>query len=433
MAVARHGADARRVRLALVGALALLAGCRGRRHPAADGEHGADDATVRRPDAGSTLAAPPGDAATGSAAATAWPALEGYDVATPTRVVALPVQASVPRLETVGPVIVGVLAVVGSSQLGFLAIDWRSGDLAWRKPTGAHVAPPIAIAGGAIALVGECLSPPRVPADHTLLGCLRVVTPAGADQAYVAVHGPSATVAPFLAARGEQSMAPVGDRAIRWRRDDQAVRIDLMTGLATPTLATTPPFVVTRGARRWSISSDDDHDGHIVATGTGGARSWRTDHQYHSLLGIAVTADGAPLVRVMNAGAFLGQPELRLIDMDATGSMRAQVARPVPGVSVLGWALSSIGDAAIAARLDTSLTHDFIVGYAANAFLAWVYPLPVQRRADPVGIAIAPSTADLPGAVVVFHDGDTLTVLPELSAPPTAPGAARAPSENPTP
>ena len=31
-----------------------------------------------------------------------------------------------------------------------------------------------------------------------------------------------------------------------------------------------------------------------------------------------------------------------------------------------------------------------------------------------------------PEAVVVFHDGDLVTVLPPLSAPPTAPGAARA-------
>jgi hypothetical protein len=78
-------------------------------------------------------------------------------------------------------------------------------------------------------------------------------------------------------------------------------------------------------------------------------------------------------------------------------------------------------------RLDASLERDFIVGYAANALLMWVYPLPHQPRADPVGLAIAR------GAVVVFHDGDTLTILPELSAPPTAPGAARVPSENTTP
>jgi hypothetical protein len=57
----------------------------------------------------------------------------------------------------------------------------------------------------------------------------------------------------------------------------------------------------------------------------------------------------------------------------------------------------------------------------------WVYPLPEQPRPDPVGVAVAPD------AVIVFHDGDTFTVLPELSAPPTAPGAGRAPSRNPTP
>ena len=64
---------------------------------------------------------------------------------------------------------------------------------------------------------------------------------------------------------------------------------------------------------------------------------------------------------------------------------------------------------------------------AANMLLMWVYPLPHQPRPDPVGLAV---TSD---AVVVFHDGDTLTILPELSAPPTAPGAAKPPSENATP
>jgi hypothetical protein len=56
-----------------------------------------------------------------------------------------------------------------------------------------------------------------------------------------------------------------------------------------------------------------------------------------------------------------------------------------------------------------------------------VYPLPETPRADPVGVALADD------AVVVFHDGDTVTILPELSSPPTAPGAARGPSENATP
>ena len=107
--------------------------------------------------------------------------------------------------------------------------------------------------------------------------------------------------------------------------------------------------------------------------------------------------------------------------------MHGQVAFPVPGIGLRGFGIDSIGDVAIAIQLDASLDHDFIVGYAANALLMWVYPLPRVQRADPIGLAVAPD------AVVAFHDGDTFTILPDLSAPPTAPGAARAPLENPTP
>ena len=122
-----------------------------------------------------------------------------------------------------------------------------------------------------------------------------------------------------------------------------------------------------------------------------------------------------------------GAHEIHLFDVDATGSLHATAARPTPGIALLGWGTSSIGDAAIAVRMDRSIRRDFVVGYAANAMLMWVYPLPEVPRADPVGVAVAPE------AVIVFHDGDTVTILPELSAPPTAPGASRAPSENPTP
>jgi hypothetical protein len=99
----------------------------------------------------------------------------------------------------------------------------------------------------------------------------------------------------------------------------------------------------------------------------------------------------------------------------------------VPGIGLVGHAIDSVGDVALAVRLDTSLEREYIAGYAANALLVWVYPLPQMKRADPIGAAVAPD------AVVVFHDGDTITVLPELSAPPTAPGAVKAPLENATP
>ena len=120
-------------------------------------------------------------------------------------------------------------------------------------------------------------------------------------------------------------------------------------------------------------------------------------------------------------------PEMAVFDIDATGSLHGQVAFPAPGIATLGHAIDGVGNTAIAVRLDASLQHDYVVGYAATALLMYVYPLPEVPRADPVGVAVA---AD---GVVVFHDGDTLTVLPELSAPPTAPGAPRPVWENSTP
>lgn len=370
----------------------------------------------------------PRDAITADAGPIAWPALEGYPRTEPVRVIPIPAQSKLPRFEVGGPVIVGDLAIVASSQLGFAAVDWRRGGVVWTKPTGSHLAPPLVL-DGSIVLVGDCFAPPAVPPGESLVGCVRVVTPGGTDQAYLAIHAASEAVAAFTTEVGPQSLWREGDRAVRWRRGDAAITIDLRTGRAALAASVLPPpFVAATGDRRWSIAHDAE--GLIVATGS---TRWQTRNAYTAVLGIVTTPDGAPLVRVMNAGAFGGLPELQLIDIDATGSMRAHVARPTPGIALLGSALSSIGDAAVAVRLDTSLQRDVIAGYAANALLMWVYPLPETPRADPVGVAIAPSTPTQPGAVVVFHDGDTLTILPELSAPPTAPGAARAPSEIPTP
>jgi hypothetical protein len=133
------------------------------------------------------------------------------------------------------------------------------------------------------------------------------------------------------------------------------------------------------------------------------------------------------MVRVSSAGRFGGLPELNLMDIDATGSMNGQVAFPVPGIGLSGHAIDAVGNVALAVQLDVALDRHFIVGYAANALLLWVYPLPRVQRADPIGLAIAPD------AVVAFHDGDTVTVLPELSAHPTAPRVLPVPSENATP
>ncbi len=371
-----------------------------------------------------------------AASAAPWPELDGLPRAEPLRVITLPSRPDVPRFDVGGPAMLGDLAVVSSSQLGFAAVDWRRGGIAWTRPAGAHVAPPVATTD-AVILIGACVTPPEVPADHALLGCLRVVTASGADQAYVAIHGRGLDA--FAGAAGPQQVWLDGDTAVRWRRGDEAVRVDLATGVATPTPAVAPPVTVVYQDRRWDIAHVD---GKLVAThGTGakaGKLAWQTDSEITSLLGAVWMPEQSPLVRFATITTFGtpsgGVPEVRLLDLDATGSMNGTAAwTPVPGISLLGQAISPVGDAALAIRLDRSIKRDFIAAYAANALLIYVYPLPVVARPDPVGVGIALAADRAPEAVVVFHDGDLVTVLPPLSAPPTAPGAARAPLENTTP
>ncbi len=344
-----------------------------------------------------------------------WPELAERPTVEPTFIVAIPTKSDQPRFETAGPVIAGDLAIVASSQFGFTAVDWRRGQIAWSKPSGAHVAPPIAIDGTAV-LIGSCVNPPDLP---DLLGCLRVVTATGADQANIAIRGAAPA---FAASTGTQDVWRDGERTVRWRRGDEAIAIDLVSGAAKPASAKAPPLVVTYRDKRWSI--EHTADGKIVATGK---PDWKTQRPYAEMLGAVYLPEQAPMLRVANRGAFHGMPEIQLMDMDATGSLHGQVAFPVPGIAITSHAISSVGDVAMAIRLDASLERDYVVGYAASSLLMWVYPLPVMARPDPVGVAVAPE------AVVVFHDGDTVTILPELSAPPTAPGAVRAPSQNPTP
>lgn len=347
-----------------------------------------------------------------------WPQLAGFPRTEPVRVIALPARPDVPRFDVGGPAIVGELAVVSSSQLGFAAIDWRRGALVWTKPAGLHVAPPIVKDGNAV-LIGECLTPPVI--DDTLLGCLRVVSETGSDVSYSAIHGKR--VDEFARTPGPQEVWLDGERAVRWRRGEQAVVVDLITGVAKPASTEPPPLHVAYRSRTWDIAHTD---GRLVARERG-KLAWQTRRTYTALLGAVYLAEMSPMVRAINIGAFGGRAEMNVFDIDATGSLHGQAAFPVPAISMLGYAIDAVGNTAIAVRMDTSLHHDFLVGYAASALMMYVYPLPEVARVDPVGIAIA---AD---AVLVFHDGDTFTVLPELSAPPTAPGTPKAPSQNPTP
>jgi len=394
------------MRVPIVIVLVLAGACGGKRAP----RH--DDPPPPPGDAG-----PAGDAGVVDAPGP-WPALAAFPAVEPVRVIALPARPDVPRFDVGGPVIAGDVAIVSSSQFGFAAIDWRRGALAWTRPAGLHVAPPIAKAESAI-LIGDCINPPEV--NDTLLGCLRVVTAAGADESYAAIHGK--LVEAFVTAPGPQEVWLDGERAVRWRRGEHAVTVDLITGVAKPAAAEPPTVRVVYRTHTWDITRTDER---IVAR-EHGKLAWQTRHPYSALLGAVYLAELAPMVRVASMGAFGGRAEMNLLDIDATGSLHGQAAFPVPAIGMLGHAINAVGDTAIAVRMDTSLRHDFIVGYAANALLVYVYPLPEVPRADPVGVAVAPD------AVLVFHDGDTFTVLPELSSPPTAPGTPKPPSQNPTP
>jgi hypothetical protein len=362
------------------------------------------------------------------AAPSVWPELEKLPLEQPLRVITLPAKTNVPRFDVGGPAVLGDLAVVASSQLGFAAVDWRRGTLAWTKPSGPHVAPPV-VRDGSFVLIGDCLTPPQVPAANLLLGCLRVVTPAGEDQAYVAIHGKQAAVEAFAEEPGQQRVFVDGDK-LRWVRGEAAVSIDPISGVATPASIEPPPIVVEHGGKRWDIAQED---GKIVARQKGKI-AWQTEHEVGTVLGSVWLPDQRPMIRSATISGRYGTPEVRLLDIDATGSLNGTAAwTPVPGIALLGQAISPVGDVALAIRMDKSIKRDYIAAYAANALLIYVYPLPQVMRPDPVGVAIALDAERAPEAVVVFHDGDLVTVLPTVSSPPTAPGAASKPSQNPTP
>ena len=355
-----------------------------------------------------------------------WPELEGYTRVVPDRVISLPAKPDVPRFTLGGPVLAGDLAIVSSSQFGFVAVDWRRGSIAWTKTGGTQLAPPLVIGDDekSVVLIGDCAKPQAVGDRELLVGCLRVVTPTGTERTYIAIRGKPAAVELFLAERGPQQIWQVDEQTVRWKRGERALAIDLVTGVAKAVVATPPLLHVEYKTKRWDIAHVDDR---IVAYKGGTTQvAWKTEHPYTRIIGTVWLPEMSPILRIANTskhGAYID-----LIDIDATGSLHAAVAKPTPGIDVLASAASSVGDAALAIRLDSSLRRDLIVGYAANAVLMWVYPLPEHPHVDRVGIAIS-GDAD---AVVVFHDGDTLTVLPELSAPPTTPGATRAASKKPT-
>lgn len=396
------------MRARVFGAMCAAAMC-----AACKGKHDAADKPGRPVELAGSAA--PSDAASdgpGVDAGADWTiALAEVPGTTPLREIVLPSRQDQPRFNVVGPVILGDLAIVGSSQLGFAAVDWRRGALAWTKPAGAHLAPPIVVDDN-VLLIGDCASPPEVPDGEALLGCLRSVSASGADTAYIAVHGKTDEVDAFSHAVGDQEILLDGDE-LWWRRGDAAIVINPVSGVATyqPVREMLrPAFAVDYKDRHWIVKQEG---GFIYAHGKTPKDSWKSDRPMSPLVGVVRLPNRPPMLRMIGSDSRFGN-EIRIVDLDAMGSLNGAVSwDAVPGMAVLAHALGPIGDIALVVRYDTSLKHDFVVAYSATAVLRYGWPLPETARVDPIGVAVAGSAPD---AVVVFHDGDTVTVLPGRGA-----------------
>jgi hypothetical protein len=389
---------------AALAALALLASCRCGDRPAAGGD------AARPIDAASAIdAAPP----------PSWPALASFPVAEPAVTVALPARADVPRFDVHGPVVIGDVAVVAASPVGFAAIALPTGRVIWTRPAGARVAPPLAV-GAAIILVGDCPDDVASPAGELLLGCLTQVDAArGTDLGAAIVRGVRGDVEAFAAAPGPSRLRATGDGALLWQRGEHAVTVALATGRATPA----PPIVdraelTYAGATwRWAVEGEV-----LVARDGADQERWRFGRRVAALLGaFAAEPPQVPVVRAVVASTREGQGVFSIIDIDGTSGSQGSAAHPVPGIQVLTTGFGPHGVTVLAVRLDTSLTRDYIAAFDGNGLLLWVWPLPEQARPDAVGIALDAAR------VVVFHDGDRLSVLPLTWENPTAPAAPTAP------
>src|SRR6185503_8900511 len=108
------------------------------------------------------------------------------------------------------------------------------------------------------------------------------------------------------------------------------------------------PLVVEYKAKRWEIELED---GKVVARARRrGPVAWTAENRYTAVLGAVWQEDASPMLRIATLSARGGSPHVRVIDMDATGSLRSANARGMPGIALLGWGASPVGDVAIAVR-----------------------------------------------------------------------------------
>nr|HPH69949.1 hypothetical protein [Kofleriaceae bacterium] len=272
-----------------------------------------------------------------------------------TRLIKIPVRADQPRFDVVGPVVVGDLAIVGSSQFGFAAIRWTDGSTAWTKPTGLHLAPPFVLEDN-VLLIADCAKAPVIDESQVLLGCLRTVSGTGNDLSLAAIVAPPELAEAFAGTTGPSRVWAIAPTKIAWQRGDITLEIDPLAPRAKRSAATGPSITATINKVALTFAQTDEA---VLALDDKGKEQWRVSGRFAAVLGIVQgAAHESPMLRVARIGTrFNPRGEIDVLDIDATGSRHGQAAFPTPGIALLGTAVAADGACALASRVDTTLSH----------------------------------------------------------------------------
>ncbi|HPH70332.1 MAG TPA: hypothetical protein PLF40_31495, partial [Kofleriaceae bacterium] len=199
-----------------------------------------------------------------------------------TRLIKVPVHADQPRFDVVGPVVVGDLAVVGSSQFGFAAIRWSDGSTAWTKPTGLHLAPPLVLDDN-VLLIADCAKAPVIDESQVLLGCLRTVSGTGNDLSLAAIVAPPELAEAFAGTTGPSRVWAIAPTKIAWQRGDVTLEFDPLAPRAKRSAATAPSITATINKVALTFKQTDEA---VLALDDKGKEQWRVGGRFAAVLGI---------------------------------------------------------------------------------------------------------------------------------------------------